>query len=319
MEGLRVVFMGSPAPVVPVLDALAEHARVQGWTLAGVYAAPERPAGRGRGMRPAPVAERAQALGIPVFTPARLRAEEEQARFRGLGADLVVLAAYGLLLPPLFLGPLAPGGPAHGALNVHPSLLPRWRGASPVASAILAGDAETGVCVMRMDEGLDTGPVLARERAPLDGSERTPQLTDRLFALGARLLVSSIGPYLSGGLVPEPQSEQGVVACGRWRKEDGLLEWAHPAAALERAVRAFDPWPGAYTAWRGQRLEVLEARVEPGSAEPGEVVALGAGVAVGTGEGLLVLERVKQEGKRALTAQEFLRGQRPFIGARLPS
>lgn len=319
MEGLRVVFMGSPAPVVPVLEALEVYARAQGWTLAGVYAAPARPAGRGRGMRPAPVAERARDLGVPVFTPARLRAEEEQERFRALRADLVVLAAYGLLLPPLFLRPDEPGGPSHGALNVHPSLLPRWRGASPVASAILAGDAESGVSVMRMDEGLDTGPVLACERVWLDGTERTPELTDWLFSLGARLLTRSIGPYLAGALVPVPQPQEGITLCGRWRKEDGLLDFTRTAAGLERQVRAFDPWPGAYTTWRGQRLEVLDARVGEGHGEPGEVTAHGDGFAVGTGEGLLVPLRVRQEGKRALAGQEFLRGQRSLLGAWLPS
>jgi methionyl-tRNA formyltransferase len=304
MNGLRVVFMGSPAPVVPVLDALVAHANERGWTVPAVYAAPDRPAGRGRGLRAAPVAERARALGLEVLTPARLRGEEEQARFRALGADLVVLAAYGLLLPPVFLGPEVAGGPRHGALNIHPSLLPRWRGASPVAAAIRAGDRESGVCLMRMDAGLDTGPVLARERVPLTGTERTPQLTDRLFAIGAGLLTRSLDPYLAGTLVPAPQAEEGVTVCGRWRKEDGVLDWARPAAELERAVRAFDPWPGTFTTWRGQRLEVLEASVA-------------GGAAVGTGTGLLVLHRVKQEGKRALATQEFLRGQRAFIGARL--
>jgi methionyl-tRNA formyltransferase len=309
--------MGSPAPVVPVLDALVATAETRGWTVAAVYAAPDRPAGRGRGLRAAPVAERARDLGLDVLTPARLRGEAELARFRALGADLVVLAAYGLLLPPLFLGPMATGGPRHGALNIHPSLLPRWRGASPVAAAIRAGDVETGVCLMRMDAGLDTGPVLARERVPLAGTERTPELTDRLFAIGAGLLTRSLDPYLTGALVPVPQDEQGVTLCGRWQKEDGALDWSRPADELERSVRAFDPWPGTFTTWNGQRLEVLESGVAEGSVEPGRVVSHGVVAAVGTGAELLVLGRVKQEGKRALATQEFLRGQRAFIGARL--
>ena len=258
--------------------------------------------------------ERAEALGIPVLTPQRLTLLEEQDRFRSLHADLVVLAAYGLLLPPPFLFE-----PLHGAVNVHPSLLPRHRGAAPVAAAILAGDTETGVTLMTMNEGLDTGPTLARQTFPLNGDERTPALTERLFALGCELLAEVLPGYIAGEVVPVPQPDEGATYTPRMTKADAMIDWRDPARVIERKVRAYDPWPGTATLWEGRRLAIADAAVdmETGNLAPGEALVQGEGVLVGAGEGALRLLRVKMEGRQEVSAAEFLRGHPSFGGARL--
>ena len=316
MEPVRIVFMGSPQPAAVVLDAAAGVAAANGWVVAAVYTAPDKPEGRGRRLSPSPVRRRADELGIPVLTPSRLTLPEEQERFRSLRADLVVLAAYGLLLPAPFLFE-----PAHGAVNVHPSLLPRHRGATPVAAAILGGDAETGVTVMKMDEGLDTGPTLARRSVPLRGDERTGPLTDRLFALGGELLAEVLPPYVAGEVVPVPQPGEGVTYAPRMTKADGLIDWREPALLIERKVRAYDPWPGAAAVWEGRRLAVTgaEVDVEAGDVAVGEVTTRGDAVLVGTGQGALRLLRVKVEGRPEMGIAEFLRGRPAFADARLAS
>jgi methionyl-tRNA formyltransferase len=239
---------------------------------------------------------------------------EEQERFKALGPDLVVLAAYGLILPDAFLFV-----PRHGAVNVHPSLLPRWRGAAPVPAAIMAGDDVTGTSIMVMNEGLDTGPVIASRSVPLDGSERSPELMARLFELGAELLAESLPAYIAGKLAPRPQGDDGVTVVKRFRKEDGVLDWTKTAVELERQVRAFDPWPGSMTTWNGKRLEVVEAGVGvpgPGAA-PGSVVRGDMGVGVTTGKGVLLLRTVKLEGRSATAIADFVRGHEEFLRARL--
>ena len=314
MEPVRVVFMGTPQPAVGVLDAAAGIAAANGWSVVAAYTAPDRPAGRGRRLLPSPVRERAEALGIPVLTPQRLTLPEEQERFRSLRADLVVLAAYGLLLPPPFLFE-----PLHGAVNIHPSLLPRHRGAAPVAAAILAGDTETGVTLMTMNEGLDTGLTLARRTFPLNGDERTPALTERLFALGCGLLAEVLPRYVAGEVVPVPQPDEGATYTPRMSKADATIDWRDPASLIERRVRAYDPWPGTATLWEGRRLGITDAAVggETGNLAPGEVRVQGDGVLVGTGEGALRLLRVKMEGRQETSAAEFLRGHPAFGSARL--
>ncbi len=315
MEPVRVVFMGTPQPAVGVLDATAGIAAANGWSVVAAYTAPDRPAGRGRRLSPSPVRERAEALDIPVLTPQRLTLPEEQERFRSLRSDLVVLAAYGLLLPPPFLFE-----PSHGAVNIHPSLLPRHRGAAPVAAAILAGDKETGVTLMTMDEGLDTGPTLARRTFPLNGDERTPALTERLFALGCGLLAEVLPGYVAGEVVPVPQPDEGATYTPRMTKTDAMIDWRDPALLIERKVRAYDPWPGTATLWEGRRLAITDAAAdaETGIA-PGETGTRGEGVLVGTGEGALRLLRVKMEGRQEMSAAEFLRGHPSFGNARLGS
>jgi methionyl-tRNA formyltransferase len=318
MASLRIVFMGSPEFVVPILHSTERVAPELDGEIVAVYTAPDRPAGRGRKLLASPIKEYAQTRGINVLTPARVTNDEEKARFAELGADLVVLAAYGLLLPAPFLF-----GPQHGAVNVHPSLLPRHRGASPVAGAILAGDAATGTTIMKMDEGLDTGAVLAMEEIPLAGTERAPALTEALFALGARMLSEILPAYVAGELVPIPQAADGVTIIKRFTKEDGRLDWALPAIDLERRTRAFYPWPGTATTYCGERLEVLSATVVESSegvvSVPGAVIGQGQDVAVVTGEGLLVLHQVKPAGRKPMAVADFVRGHPDFVGATLPS
>lgn len=306
--------MGSPEPAAALLTATVRIAAANGWEVAAAYAAPDKAEGRGRRLTPSPVRRRAEELGIPTLTPAKLTSPEEVERFRALRPDLVALAAYGLLLPPPFLFE-----PRFGAVNVHPSLLPRHRGASPVAAAILAGDAVTGTTLMAMDEGLDTGPVLAQRSIALSGDERTPELTARLFALGAEMLAETLPRYVAGEVAPSPQPSEGATYAPRLTKADGEIVWAEPAALIKRKTRAYDPWPGAATRWAGRRLAVTSARAEPnvGGLDPGRTRRDGEGVLVGTGEGALRLLRVKPEGGAEMPIADFLRGRPSFADARL--
>ncbi len=311
----RTVFMGSPADVIPVLEALL---RLE-WPVAAVYTPPDRRVGRGLRWAAPPVKEYAQRMGLPVCQPATLRTEEAVGELEAYAPDLVLVAAYGKLLPPPVLSV-----PRWGCLNVHPSLLPRHRGASPVAAAILEGDAVTGVSLMAVDEGLDTGPVLARREEPVRADDSTPSLLERLFRLGAKLVEETLPRYVAGELTASPQPEDGATVSWRVKKEDGELDWSRPALRLERQVRAYLPWPGSATRWEGSRLEVLEAQVVVGSRReaPGTVVGLPSATApagVVTNEGVLVLRRVKLEGRPALGMPEFLRGHSGFLDARLPS
>jgi methionyl-tRNA formyltransferase len=315
MASLRIVFMGSPSFVIPILSSTERVASELDGEIVAVYTTPDRPAGRGRKLLASPIKDYARVRGISVLSPARLTNEDEKARFMELRADLVVLAAYGLLLPAPFLFT-----PKHGAVNVHPSLLPRHRGASPVAGAILAGDLTTGVTIMKMDEGLDTGDVLAMEELPLSGRERAPALTASLFALGARMMNQALPAYLAGAILPQPQAAEGATAIKRFIKEDGQLDWTMPAMDIERRIRALDPWPGTATTYEGARLEVLSATVLGLSGmAPGTVVVQGREVAVATGEGLLVLHQLKPAGRKPMAAADFLRGHPDFAVATLPS
>ena len=316
MQRLRVVFMGSPSPVVQIMRAVQEL----GFDLVAVYTTPDRPAGRGRRLEPTPVKRYAVAQGLPVYEPATLRSEAALAQFRSLSPDLVVLAAYGKLLPRPVLET-----PRWGCVNIHPSLLPRHRGASPVAFTILEGDAISGVTLMRMDEGLDTGPLIARRETPVLPTDTTPEMTERLFGLGVELLKDALPEYLAGTLVPRSQAAEGVTVTRRLAKEDGELDWGKTAVRLEREVRAYFPWPGSATLWRGKRLQVVGAGVapdRPGQSHPGTVVRVSdhpREVGVVTAEGVLVLRGVKLEGRPATKAAEFLQGYPEFLDSRLPS
>lgn len=303
---MRVVFMGTPDFALPTLKALAREQEV-----VGVYTRPDEPAGRGRQTLPSPVKGLALRLGLPLFQPRSLRGEAEaMAR---LGSELIVVAAYGLLLPPEVLRL-----PRYGCLNLHPSLLPRHRGPSPVAFALLAGDAQTGVTLMLMDEGMDTGPILARWVVPIAPEDTTASLTAKLAPVAAELLRENLPRWVGGELPPHPQEEGQATYTRLLKKEDGELDFRLPAQELERRVRAFDPWPGAFTWFKGRRLKVISARAgEGGGGEAGLVVALGGGAGVATGRGALLLLVVQQEGKRPLPMAEFLRGQRDFLGSRL--
>ncbi len=311
----RVVFLGTPEYGVPILRALAAHHEV----LAAVTQ-PDRPAGRGRGQpRPSPVKEAARSLGIEVLQPAGLRRRNAAtARLRELGADVFVLAAYGLILREHVLAI-----PPRGVIGVHASLLPRWRGAAPVAAAILAGDAATGVTLMRTDLGMDTGPIIAQRALPIAPLDTAATLTARLAELGAALLIDTLPGWLAGEIAPVRQDDALATVAPPLCKEQGEVDWTLPAERIARQVRAYTPWPGTATRWRGNALRVLAAAplcAAPGGAGqvPGTVVAAGGGVAVATGEGALLLSEVQVAGKRPLALAEFLRGARGFIGSVLP-
>ncbi len=317
----RAVFMGTPELAATVLRRLLQpDSPVR---VVAVVTQPDKPVGRRQVLTPPPVKALAQEHGLAVLQPVSLRRPAAQEAIRRLAPDLGIVAAYGKLLPPEVLAI-----PPYGYLNVHPSCLPRWRGPWPVGAAILAGDDETGVSIMKLDEGMDTGPVLARRREPIRPDDTTGTLEQRLAAIGAELLVEVIPPYLRGDLQPEPQDDRAATYSGLVRKEAGALDWNRPAVQLERQVRAMQPWPVAFTFWEGRRLNVLRARVLPASSgpagpgpratgEPGRVLAVDRAAAVVTGDGLLVLEEVQLEGRGPMPIQAFLNGHRTFIGSRL--
>jgi methionyl-tRNA formyltransferase len=289
---MRIVFMGSPQFAVPALDGLVDA----GHDIATVYCQPPRPAGRGKAERKTALHERAEALGLEVRTPRTLRDPEEQARFAALDADLAVVAAYGLLLPKAVLE--APGA---GCVNIHASLLPRWRGAAPIQRAILAGDAISGVTIMKMDEGLDTGPMLLKRELQIDG-KNAGQVTEELAKLGAQALLE----WLERRTPPEPQPDVGVTYAAKVDKAEARIDWTRSAADLERQVRAFAPSPGAWFEANGERVKLLEAEVVEGSGRSGEV--LDDRLTIACGEGAIRPLQVKRAGRGAMSADELLRG-----------
>jgi methionyl-tRNA formyltransferase len=300
---MRLAFMGSPAFATPALRALA----AAGHEIAAVYCQPPRPAGRGHAVRRCAVHEAAEALGLEVRTPARLRRDETAlAAFAALHLDAAVVAAYGLILPEPILA-----APRRGCLNIHASLLPRWRGAAPIQAAILAGDAESGVTIMRGDAGLDTGPMLLREAVPLTPRTTTAALHDQLADLGARLILRALEEDPPGVAQPETGSSYAP----KLTRADGALDWTLDAATLERRVRALNPWPGTFTLLGGAVLKVLAAEPAAGAGEPG--VTLDDALLVATGAGALRLARVQAPGRAALDTAAFLRGHAVPAGTRL--
>ncbi len=296
----RIVFMGSPEFALPSLRALAAH-----YEIVGVVTQPDRPAGRGQHLTPPPVKILAQELGLPVFQPLRLREPQAVEQLRAWAPDLIVVVAYGQILRSEVLNL-----PSWGCLNVHASLLPRWRGASPIQHAILAGDAESGVTIMKMDEGLDTGPILSQRALPLAPDETDETLAAKLASLGAELLLETLPRYLSGEIVPRPQPSEGVTYAPLIRKEDGLLDFSKPAIELERRVRAFRSWPGAWFLWENAPLKVLWARVVEQNAPAGARLRWRGWPALGTAQGLLLLEEVQPAGKKPMSGKAFLAGTR---------
>jgi methionyl-tRNA formyltransferase len=308
----RVVFMGTPTFAVPTLEALIDAHQV-----VGVVTQPDRPAGRGRRMKPSPIKRVALERGLPLFQPCSLRTSEALGRLAAWEPQVIVVAAFGQILRPDVLQL-----PSNGCLNVHASLLPRWRGAAPVPAAILAGDQVTGVTIMQMDEGLDTGPILSQREEPIRPDDTWGTLEKRLARVGAELLIETLPAYLVGDLESRPQPEEGVTYAPQLCKGDGRLDWSLSAVHVDRQVRAFTPWPGAFTMWRGRRLKVLQSAPLPdwrGDAPPGTVIALadGGGVAVATGEGALCLEEVQLAGKRRMDISAFLCGQQECVGLQL--
>ena len=296
----RLAFMGTPEFSVPTLAALLEA----GHDVRAVYTQPPRPAGRGKRERKSPVHEFAEARGIEVRTPSRLRDEAEHRAFAALDLDAAVVIAYGLILPREILE-----APRHGCLNVHASLLPRWRGAAPIQRAIMAGDDATGVAIMKMDVGLDTGPVLMTEKVAITGEATGASLHDTLSELGARLIVPALASVIDGSLAAVPQPEEGVTYAAKLTREDGRLDWNRPAVELERVIRALDPWPGAWCLVGDDRLKILAAEVmDLGSLtnDPGTV--LDPALTVACGDGALRLTRVQKSGKGPMPADAYLRG-----------
>ncbi|MYM56768.1 methionyl-tRNA formyltransferase [Thalassovita mangrovi] len=301
---MRVIFMGTPDFSVPVLDALVDA----GHDVAAVYCQPPRPAGRGKKDRPTPVHARALELGLEVRHPVSLKSPEEQVAFADLNADVAVVVAYGLILPQAILD-----APKHGCLNIHASLLPRWRGAAPIHRAIMAGDAETGICIMQMEAGLDTGPVLLRETTPIGAEETTAGLHDRLSEMGAKLIVEALARL--DELTPEVQPEQGVTYAHKIDKAEAAIDWTAPAEEVDRKIRGLSPFPGAFIEHDGQRIKLLASRLADGSGEPGELLDDQLTVACGTGA--VQLLRLQRAGKAAQDADIFLRGMPLSKGTRL--
>ncbi|MEE4185354.1 MAG: methionyl-tRNA formyltransferase [Gammaproteobacteria bacterium] len=304
MTRARIVFAGSPEFAVPALTAVLDSPH----EVVAVLTQPDRPAGRGRRLTPSPVHQAAAARGLRILQPLSLRESLIQAQLRALTADLLVVVAYGQLLPPEVLAM-----PRRGCVNLHASLLPRWRGASPIQSALLAGDTETGVCLMQMDAGLDTGAVFARSVRGIAADATAASLHDALAADGATLLATHLDELLAGSLAAVPQSKTGVTYAPRIKKADGVIDWQQPAARIDCQIRAYNPWPVATTVWQGQplrcwnsRLAVDDPSASPTAAVPGEVVAVGAaGIGVQTGAGIVLLTELQLPGKRRLSAGQF--------------
>jgi methionyl-tRNA formyltransferase len=304
----RIIFMGTPDFAVPVLNRLIETQQV-----VGVVTQPDRPAGRGKKLRPSPVKVVAEAAGIPIYQPKSLRSEKAAAPLRQWQPDIIIVAAFGQILRPhvLNLPPL-------GCLNIHASLLPRWRGASPIQHAIMAGDAETGVTLMQMDVGLDTGAMFVKQAIPIQPDETAASLHDRLAELGAVMIEEHLADIVNGRIPPTPQDDSLSTYAPMISKADGALDWDKTSAELDRHIRAMTPWPGAFTFWDGQLLKVQAAEMVYGrlpAGVPGQVVMVGETAVVLTQDGGLALTQIQLAGKRAMSSHDFLRGQPDFIGS----
>jgi methionyl-tRNA formyltransferase len=315
MNPIRIVFMGTPEFAVPSLVALHDYAPEHGWEVVAAGTQPDRPAGRGNKVIPSPVKAQAERYSLPILQPVSFRKDPTALpALAALQPDLLVVAAYGLILPRSVLAI-----PKLGAINVHASLLPAYRGASPIATALLDGRDKTGVSIMLMDAGMDTGPVLTQAEQAIQPDDTTASLSERLASQGARLLVETLPRYLAGEITPTPQDQlPGEVSlCRLIKKEDGRIDWSRPASYIERMTRAYNPWPSAYTTWNGEPFKIWRASVLAGDAAPGHVIATPQGTAVGTGEGLLLLQSVQPAGKRILDIRSFLNGAPDFVGAHL--
>jgi methionyl-tRNA formyltransferase len=287
---MRVVFMGTPDFAVPALEAVAEAHDV-----VAVYTQPPRPAGRGQKLRPSPVQVRAEALGLEVRHPVRLKAPEDQAAFAALGADIAVVVAYGLILPQDVLD-----APKYGCLNIHASLLPRWRGAAPIHRAIMAGDHETGICIMQMEAGLDTGPVLLRRAITIGADDTTGVLHDRLSAIGGEMIAEALSRR--DDLVPQPQADIGVTYAQKIDKAEAAIDWSQPAVEIDRQIRGLSPFPGAWTTVDGQRVKLLGARLSEGGGEAGTLVSP---TVIACGDGAVEVTQLHPAGGKAQPAAPY--------------
>jgi methionyl-tRNA formyltransferase len=289
---MKIIFMGTPEFSVPVLNAL--H---QAHDIVAVYCQPPRPAGRGKADRPTPVHARALELGLPIRHPVSLRSETAAKEIADLRADVAVVVAYGLILPQAILD-----APRFGCLNIHASLLPRWRGAAPIHRAILAGDAETGICIMQMEAGLDTGPVLLRESTSIGGEETTADLHDRLSIMGSRMIVQALAAL---PLPAQPQAVEGVTYAAKIDKSEARIDWTCPAVEVDRQIRGLSPFPGAWCQINGERVKLLRSRLAAGQGRTGQVLG---GLTIACGEGAVEITLAQREGKRPMPPEDFLRG-----------
>ncbi|MEA4811244.1 MAG: methionyl-tRNA formyltransferase [Anaerolineaceae bacterium] len=301
----RLVFMGSPDFALPTLQALYEQ-----YEVAGVVTQPDRPAGRGKTMQPCAVKALAATLRLPVYQPVSLKSEEAYRVISEWNPDFIVVVAFGEIIPKAMLSL-----PPHACLNVHASLLPRWRGASPIQAAIAAGDAKTGVTIMQMDAGLDTGAILSQREVPLRPGTNAGELSDQLAFLGAKSLMDLLPSYLNGKLVAVPQPEAGATYAPKLSKEDGCLDLSRAAGILARRVDAFQPWPGTFLELLKGRLKVLKAHAHDSyDVQQGMRYVVNGYPAIGTAESLLVLDKVQPEGKKAVDGRDFLNGQKDWLG-----
>jgi methionyl-tRNA formyltransferase len=323
---VRIIYMGTPQFAVPALKALIAKTAPgavlpEGYEIAAVITRVDKPVGRGREIIFSPVKQTALNAGIPVWQPGSLKRTANIEALATLDADLYIVAAFGQILPQAVLDQ-----PRFGTLNIHASLLPKYRGVSPISEAILQGDDETGVTIMLLDAGIDTGPMLMKRSIPVSNEDTTGSLTTKLAELGAETLIETLPLWIQGKLVPQAQDEALASYTHMLRKEDGVMDWNTPAVALARRVRAYTPWPGAYTYWRGKLLKIISARaIEPLSHEPGTTPTQPGTVsirteqgqkwlAIATGAGTLLVEFVQLEGKKAMRADEFLRGHGQIVG-----
>ncbi|MCF2871816.1 methionyl-tRNA formyltransferase [Octadecabacter sp. G9-8] len=297
---MRIVFMGTPDFSVPVLDALVDA----GHDICAVYSQPPRPAGRGKKDRASPVQSRAEALGLSVRHPVSLKTEDALADFQNLNADIAVVVAYGLILPRSILD-----APTHGCLNIHASLLPRWRGAAPIHRAIMAGDAQTGVCIMQMEAGLDTGPVLLRKDTEINAGETTGELHDRLSDMGAAAIVEAIANLAN--LIPTPQPEDGVTYASKIDKAEARVDWSKSAVEVANLINGLSPFPGAWSDAEGERIKFLQASPVAKDIPAGQIRATSEGLCVGTGDGAVNIRDLQRAGKKPANARDVLLGWTP--------
>lgn len=305
---VKVVFMGTPDFAVPTLKALIETHEV-----IGVVTQPDRPAGRGGKIRMSPIKAVALEHDIPVFQPLKIRKAEAIEELQKWDADVYVVAAFGQILPQKLLDI-----PDYGSINVHGSLLPRWRGAAPIHASIRAGDSETGVTIMLMDAGLDTGPMLTKRIIPIEADETGQSLHDKMAQIGADLLIETLPGYFSGEIQPQAQPENGITYAPQIKKEEGNIDWTQDAVSIERLVRAFTPWPGTFTQWNGKQVKIHAGTIGDGNLEAGQVGLLHERVAIGTGEGVFFPEVVQLAGKSRTDIESFVNGYQDFVGSTLP-
>lgn len=307
MTKLRIAFMGTPDFAVPALKALHDA----GHDIAAVYSQPPKPAGRGHHIKKSPAHETAEALGIPVHTPQSLRNTEEQKIFSDLNLDVAIVAAYGLILPKAILD-----APKYGCINIHASLLPRWRGAAPIQRSILAGDTETGITIMQMDEGLDTGAMLLQEKTPITASTTAGSLHDELMAMGGRLIITALDGLSAGKIKPTPQPEAGVTYAAKLTRENGRINWTKSAEEIERQIRGLKPWPGCFFMMGSEAIKILSAEII--SEKKGDAgTLLDDQFTVACGQQALRLTKIQRAGKNPTDGASFLRGQRIAIGTKL--